>query len=72
VITAIPVAALAATLDRDDPKCGPIASSLQRAAELFPLPRRELFDNAQFLVCGTPEPDGRAGLWAQVRTARWQ
>jgi 3-methylfumaryl-CoA hydratase len=24
-----------------------------------------LFDNAPFSVCGTPEPDGRASLWAQ-------
>jgi 3-methylfumaryl-CoA hydratase len=24
-----------------------------------------LFDNAPFAVCGMPEPDGRASLWAQ-------
>jgi 3-methylfumaryl-CoA hydratase len=24
-----------------------------------------LFDNAPFAVCGTPEPDGKASLWAQ-------
>ena len=36
------------------------------AAKIFTLPRHEsAVDNAPFAVCGMPEPDGRASLWAQ-------